>query len=765
MEFGTQSRQDTLGDATPQIDPPALRVTPRDAVSGRQAESTGYEAGFDSMGRGLGAVFQGIMEGHNQRRQEQEQNETIARQHLQVAVNQEDEKLKRTGWAKTLFGENPRYALAQQMAVEQRIKQDVMQLHADIDKYTDVHPSQFRDVVLKENLDRVLGGYEEDPEMRGKLAKVWHERVPQLVENQYKAWFANAQQQTFDRAKGDVTILADEVSQMADTYVAGGDEDKLGGLYNGALEFLENRGTELGMEPLAWRRATLEATQVSLTEGNKNLYDMMKHAGKLDDLNVNEQRAMNTAIQRYDTNFRQQVDTLFTEFDTDMQYVETLEEGLDHINTFLGELSAAGTRATGTEHSQLTLQRGERNAARWQKRLRREMESKLRTVAGNEVKADQQRVLDESWFKPQAERLSTQASPVFSVKDKEQSFDRYIMQSVLEPLGIDVSDEYSIGSQVFSNPDVAEKLSKKLVQYDVKSPLVANMLGQFAGSWREMYDERGRPTEFGSNMLRSVERLRANGVISNYMDTEDAKDLEFITTRMMKGMSPIAIEKDYGLWKTSRTDAVSGVNVPKGSNKRAEEINHVKGIAKGVLGQDIDNRSANILRDQYFEGLRMYDNDHNKATNYVRSRLEKDAPVVNGQVVFGGKAFSKFTVQGTDKQGKSVTEEIDLETVLNKGYEELIPYLTVANQMQPERARELFSGTRLQDQQVIFSTQFGDDDNLYMDYVGGAMSVPIPRYVLESIANKVYTQQQIKNESEASKRLRELQWENRMPRR
>lgn len=765
MEFGTQTRQDTLGDAVPQIDPPALRVTPRDTVMSRQAKSTGYEAGFESMGRGLGAVFQGIMEGHNQRTQEQKQNETIARQGLQVAVNEEDEKLKRTGWAKTLFGENPQYALAQQMAVEQRIKQDVMQLHSDIDKYTDVHPTQFRDVVLKENLDRILTGYEEDPEMRGKLAKVWTERVPQLVENQYKAWFANAQQQTFDRAKGDVTILADEISQQADTYVAGGDFDKLQGLYSKAVDFLDSRGNELGMEPLAWRRATLEATQVSLTEGNKNLYDMMKQSGKLEDLNINEARAMNTAVQRYDTNFRQQVDTLFTEFDTDMQYVETLEEGLDHINTFLNELQAAESRSTGTDHSKLTLQRGERNAARWHKRLRREMETKLRGVAKNEVKAEQQRVLDESWFKPQDERISTQSSTVFTTKDKEQSFDRFLMTSVLEPLGIDTSDEYSIGSQVFSDPVVAEQVAKRLVQYDVKSPLVSNMIGQFAGSWREMYDERGKPTDFGRTMLQSVERLRANGVISKYMDTQDAKDLEFITTRMMKGMSPVAIEKDFGLWKNSRTDAVSGVTVPKGSNKREEEINHVKRVAQGVLGEEVDNRTANILRDQYFEGLRMYDNDHNKATNYVRSRLEKDAPVVNGQLIFGGSKFAKFSVQGKDKQGRPVTEELDLETVLNKGYEDLIPYLTVANQLQPERARESFAGTRLQDQQVVFSTQFGDEDNLYMDYVGGAMSVPIPRYVLESIANKVYTQQQIRNESEAGKRLLELQWENRMVRR
>lgn len=765
MEFGTQTRQDTLGDAVPQIDPPALRVTPRDAVMSRQAKSTGYEAGFESMGRGLGAVFQGIMEGHNQRTKEQELNETIGRQHLKVAVNEEDEKLKRTGWAKTLFGENPRYALAQQMANEQRIKQDVMQLHSDIDKYVDVHPTQFREVVLKENLDRILTGYEEDPEMRGKLAKVWTERVPQLVENQYKAWFANAQQQTFDRAKGDVAILADEISQQADNYVAGGDFDKLQGLHSKAIDFLDNRGNELGMEPIAWRRATLEATQVSLMEGNKNLYDMMKQAGKLEDLNVNEQRAMNTAVQRYDTNFRQQVDTLFTEFDTDMRYVESLEEGLGLITNFLGELQAAETRSTGTDHAKLTLQRGERDAARWHKRLRREMESKLRTVAGNEVKAEQLQVLDDSWFKPQAERISTQSSPVFTTKEKEQSFDRYLMTSVLEPLGVDISDEYSIGSQVFSNPEIAEQLSKKLVTYDVKSPLISNMIGQFAGSWREMYDERGKPTDFGRNMLRSVERLRANGVIRQYMNSEDAKDLEFITTRMMKGMSPIAIEKDYGLWKTSRTDAVSGVSVPKGSNKRTEELNHVRGIAKGVLGQDIDNRSANILRDQYFEGLKMYDNDHDKATNFVKSRLEKDAPVVNGQIVFGGTSFAKFPVQGKDKQGRPTMEELDLDTVLNKGYEDLIPYLTVANQLQPERARELFAGTRLQDQQVIFSTQFGDDDNLYMDYVGGAMSIPIPRYVLESIANKVYTQQQIRNESEAAKRLRELQWENRMPRR
>lgn len=753
MEFGTQVRQDTLGDVQPQIDPPALRVTPRDTVVQKQAKSTGVEEGFESLGKGLGATFANIMEERNAKIAEQKKQETIARQGLNVSVNNEDEKLRRTGWAETLFGQNPQYALAQQMAVEQRIKQDAMQLLANIDDYKETHPTQFREVVLREKLDRILAGYDNDPEMRGKLSETWFKRVGTLVDNHYKSWFANAQQQTFERAKADVLVSADEWSQQMDLLSSTNDQDKIGKVVQDAVKFMDTRGEELGMSPAAWRRAKLEAAQVSLTEGNKNLYDLMDRTGELEQLAPQERRAINTALNNYDVRFRQSVDALWAETETDLQLIDNIDEGFERIGTFLNELKAAESRASGSEHSKLTLQRGERSAARFQKRLRKELERQMKGVADNEVKRDKEDELLDSFDKPLLDRLSAQG--VHTTRDVEKAYDKYLLERVLEPLGIDISDEYTVGAQVFRNPEVAEILSKKLVKSEVKSQLVSNMLSQFAHGWRNMYDESGRPTEDGVMLMRSVERFRANGVIKKYLDTEEAKDLEFVATRMQSGMPPAAIEKDFAAWKNSRTDAVSGVTPSKGQNKRDAELQEMNRIARMVYGQDIDVGTQTLLRDQYYAGLRIYNNDHRKAMEYVRTHLENDMPIVNGQGVIGGASFSKFPVT-REVDGKTISDNLSLETVLNNNFANLAPWFAVAKGLAPEEYQSTYSGKSLQDQPVRFFTEFGDDDNLYVDFVDGIQAVPIPRDVLQELAQKAFVQQQIKDDIEARRKLQDV---------
>lgn len=752
MEFGTQTRAPVEDpNSQTRIDPPALRVSPRDTVTQRKAESTGYEEAFESLGKNLGGALQKYMTDKQTLAKEKEMQETVARQGLNVAVNAEDEKLKRTGWGLQLYGQNPRYDIAQQIAVTNRIDQDAMALEHQIDDYAELHPEEFKATVLNKHLERINSGYDNDPEMRTKLTNQWLKRVPNIVRSQYKAWYGNSQKAIFDNTKARILTQADYWNMQLNTALSEGDADILSSTFKEATDFLS--GTEKGdMSDAAWKRAKLEAMGVSLSEGNKSLYELMKQTGDLESLSQSEASKVKTAVNGYDIKFRQDVDSMWADFETELLYTDNLEDGINTITSFLEELGAAKSRATGTEHSELTINRGERNAARAMKRMRRDFENQLKDVAKRGAKAEEEQKLIDSFNKPLLDRASHHG--LHTEAEVEKAFDTHIKQYV-EKLGVDTTDETTIGAQIIRDPQIAEAVGKKLINEPTKSRLISSMIKSYSGGWMNMFGEDGKVNEDGAMMLQSVNRLRSMGALDRYLSTSEMQDLEFVTSRIESGIPAIAIEKDFAAWKQRRSDVVSGVGKDKGQTQYEADLEYVGRMAESIFKQPIGTQDRVKLRDLYREGLSIYNNDHERATQYTRSRIVNDAAIVNGQMVPNADKVKFFPVNTTDRHGKQHSENISLESVINSNSNYLIPYLAKSKGQSAEDYMESVKGTNMSDQNLDIYTEEGED-GIFVAFPDSVTAVQIPTHVLQKAAEYEYKQKEIRLEVNSTVQLESI---------
>lgn len=753
--FGTNIQEQDINSRAP-VDPPALRVTPRDKVTQKRQQKSGMEDGLLSLGRGLGNALAEFVAEDKKTTQEQQIQETIARQGLDKAVNVEDAKLKRTGWGLKLYGQNPQYAVAQELATQNNITDEAMKFEATIDQYATMHPDVFRETVLNKQLESIVEPFGTDVEMRQKMSAVWNKRVPSIVKHQYQSWYANSQKQAYEGAKQQILKESDVWTQGLNIALSNGDTEDLMAIHTESRQFLET-GKPTGMTDEAWRRATLEATHVSLSNGNKNLYDRLKEMKYLDNMTAAEQNQIQAGLSQYDVNYERQVNTLWTDFEEQLYDIDDIQDGYAVIDSFKGELKALESRKSGTERSELAYQRGERNAARWGKKLDNELKRGLTRVAKQQVeRQDKERLID-SFNLPTLDRESYQA--VHTEKDVKEAFDSFLMGSLGEQFDLDTSSPETVMASVIRNPEQASFLAKKLKDQTQESPMVKHMLGAFSSGWQNMVGENGKLNEDGLMMYQSMTQLKKSGVLDRYLNSTVMKDADFVLTRLDVGMPPAAIEKDMLAYKQSSISPKADVFVEKGQTQYEAELKHVNAIVQEVRKDSLNRQEQVKLRERFLEGLRIYNNDTDAATEYVKTRFVSDAAIVNGSMVFIPEDVKKFPVKEGEKDSY-----YNLETVLNNaGGSNNLLHLYVENGQGVdfgERANVNFKD-------IVGLTVHGtpDEEGIYIDAPSFTMAQFIPKHVLQSWAEKLASNKSQKMAVEAAELLRtqEREQETKLP--
>lgn len=737
-EFGLQTRQAISEVNDIVIDPPALRVNPRDVVTQRRAKSTGWEQASQQIGNSLGKALQQFTDENAALTKEKQLQETIARQGLETTINKEDAKLARTGWAKQFYGQNAQYSVAQKIAAQNSVRQKAMELEASIDSFATVNPEHFKQTVLQPRLEEMLKGYENDPESRTLITNEWIKTVPNIVRHQYQSWYGNSQKEIFEKTKENILTNSDYWTQQLDTALNNGDDDFLADTVTQASTFIQGGGKPEGMKEEAWQRAKMEALSISMTEGNKNLYDLMDKTGQLKQLNARDARTVKTALSAYDTRWGKNIDTTWASTEEDLNYTSDMDEGIQIVKDFMTELDALERRGSGSEQANFKIADAKRKASR---RLRALMQD----VSKRSVKEEDFDKLVDSFNLPFVERISYQAP--HSNEERGRAFDAHL-KKYMEDYGIDVSNEELIGKQILLNPELSKVLSKKLVNEPTESKIVKSMISSIAQGWQNLFDAEGKLTPEAGVMIQSIENLRNVGALNRYMTQTDMKDFEAVLDRVKKGVPAAVIEKDMTAIKQARTTPVSPVEKAKGQTQYQADLEYVNALAREVYKTDLNTESRVRLRDQFLEGLSIYGNDLSKAREYVRARLDSDAIVVNKQLIHNAAKVKEFSVSVSNTDGKDTTETLSLETVLNNGGDMLNYLLAMGKSTTLEEYNKLHTKPF---NESGYSVHVDDEyDGVYIDGPGLSYVVPISKEILQTIANSVVTKREQQRKTRAA---------------
>ena len=354
IQFGLPQRTAT-GDANQGVvNPPSVKRTPREFAA-EQKQVTSLDTGVEKFGASLGAALEERLDTETTNINEQRMADAVIRQGQDSAINRIDVNKKRTGWERGVFGEDIEYRAAQQRGVTNSVNAEYLKQATSLEQYSGETPDDYS-VRLKGGLDSILKPYADDPETKRMATSAWLVSSGKLAAKQYEAHYAYNQIQQRDKYSQEVELTFD--TWTVDNSLASTPEEAKG-MKVAPKMFFDKETKPEAMDDISWKGVVNEQLMNSLRNGNIRAYKAAEDHGWLDDLNVNEEVAMDRALSAYDTGYSQQVATMYEQANLSALEAKTIEEAEGIYTDLQAKLKTIGTRSSGSTVANDALSNGE----------------------------------------------------------------------------------------------------------------------------------------------------------------------------------------------------------------------------------------------------------------------------------------------------------------------------------------------------------------------------------------------------------------------
>lgn len=738
MQFGQPVRSATEDANAGNIEPPALRTTPRDKAIERGPKRNEFVGIGSTPDKGLsGALSKALGDKAIATRQRKEQ-EARARTGLETAISEQDQKLKRADWASTLFGQNPSYAAAQQQAVRNGINQAYMELASTIDNYATTHPDEFRQKVMGDLLTGITEKYK-DPETVSNATEAWLQKVEPLVAKQYEAWYGNSLLEQFNQAKRGVGLKADYFNFELASALEGGSERRLGELYNEAVDYFQGSERPEGMSDVAWRRSINETMQEHLRKGNIQFYQLAKQVGYVDTMNEGEQKQLQQAISHYDTQFKRQVNTLKNAYweqiyDTDL---DDFDEAIRLTQQFQQELDAMEHRSSGTAGAQEALWGANMDAARFRRQFRKEAERALEGVARRESDAMRLQELQAAEAGKADDRADARMRLGASIQEVRAATDANLLTTVEDFTGADAGtlDLGDAARRILSDVDLAEAVAADWRRTDSTSDLVNTVTKAFMGGWMKWAQEDGTLSEEGLRAYDAIHMLDRDRKFRASVGN-DLHDRWLLLKDGIENGKPVdSIQRDMERFEQNQGKLSEWATSESWPYDKSEmnRRQYIQELIQPLVG-NVHEGEISAALERYQRGLVMWNGDHRAAAEYLRNTIGSDSINVFGSVINNPMNLKEFSVQTTDVDGNPKEATYDLQTIFNRAGSMgmLQPYVALLLNKDPNEVGGNLSGvTGLRVRTV------NNFDGLEFDSPGSPFPMRISANQLQIWANKI----------------------------
>lgn len=652
-EFGLPTRNVTQDANAGIIDPPSERTQARSQNLKKVKTETALDIGVKELGKSLGSVLAEKLTEEKAHINEQRQLEARVRQGTAHGINETDKVKKRTGWEKFVYGENVEYRAAQQQAATNAIQAKYLEEAVKIDEFAGESTETYKER-LKKRLNEELDKYAGDKETQNLVSAAWQAASAKLAAKQYQAHYAYNQMQQAEMSRVMIRQTLDQLNIEAG--LASSPEEAKA-IENAQLDMFKGSLKRFGQDDESYKINLNGEVNNSLKNGNIRAFKAAQKSGWDDLLRPTEQAARDKAVSAYDTDYGQNIGTILADGElqaVEAQSMEDVGAAYDVIDNRLDEMEA---RLSGTE-------RGDKILADARLRSARGRKSALLQGAKAKRKADDVQAAIDTWRAGDAIEVgSAQADLGLTGKDREESFDAYIMQEIQNRTGLTDLAIGDVAGKIFEKPALAKWVADTARMNNVDSPMVKSVAEQFIGGYKTLFDpENNTPTPRAVGALAAIGQFAKDAKFRGNIGKENYDNYLLIRRGITLGHTSDMIEQDIKLFEEGKGKLdIWKSKWPLGvKDERISNQQYVNNIVQGITSRSVAPQSTAQYMEDYEHGLIINKGDHRAAKRYLQTSVKAQQANLYGKAVWNGKHLDNISQEYNFEQLMDTAQEKNL---------------------------------------------------------------------------------------------------------
>lgn len=525
-EYGTPTRTPIGDAASGNIKAPKKRVS---VVQGSKIQQGGYESNalqesVNSFASGIGSALEQYTEDKGASLRAQKTLDAAARQGESAAINEVDADNRRTGWQNVLFGQDAGYVEAQRRAATNAVRENAIEVSANMVTHAGTPPEEFREQLSKQKKD-LLSKYD-DVDTRTLVSEMFDKSAEGLSRTHYKDHAANTQMQNKETATHEMQLIVDQVNQDATSGISTPDAaNKL--VLEPMKAIFSHKNKPTTQSDQAYKQVIADTLNRNLAQGNVAFYRAAKANGYLDKLDDKQQKALQTAIGKYEGKIKDEAAYIVesaqsqaydaqSESDVDAIYDSALDalNGLDMRSL---DLSFAHKKAIAGQESEAKVNR--HTFMQRFKALDKEREKAAEKAIKLEVAANQDKENKRTFEASlggtllpedptQDPQVSDLVQPVLSKKDGTKAQDSVIMDRAMRIAGNDQLTPREASGLILTDDAVNKRVLSVWKQNEHSSDIVDSVVSAYVNSdLSQLVDENGKLLPEAMEQLGMVERF------------------------------------------------------------------------------------------------------------------------------------------------------------------------------------------------------------------------------------------------------------------
>lgn len=708
------------------INPPSTKYEARQSANVEKNLSS-VSKGVLMMGESLGAAFTELLSQEATDINERRVVAAKARQGEQTAINDVDEANKRTGWRKGLFGQSIEYRVAQQQAAKNGVTDTYLQGLEAVDSNAHLSPKQYREKLIG-ILDENLKKYKGDPDTQNLVKSQWINHVPKLAERHKAAHDGYTQIQARTETQRAIEQTFDAANLESQAITSPRDAQAV---QEGVSRIFDKSLKHPAQDDIAYRSTVNEVIQKNLRQGNVGAYNAAKMNGWFDSNTEKEQITLDRALSDYDTHFKGQVDNLWAEAELQAYENKTYEGMLSIYENLRSNLDALSKRSSGSPKAETALTKTELKASKGiqdvyknretvNEQLDKFFEEGMERTRKEEAKAAQLTDLKEAVNTTNSiDRAGKLSNLGASDKEQGEALDLVLLDDITRLTGKpETITPLEAIQTILGDTNIAKQVQLKAKGKQIKSPMIKQAVTTVINGLNGLVDETGKLNEVGKQAFTSISVLEQDeDNFINTVGTETYDKLQIIKSGLPKGATIDMVQKHldkYAANKGTREQIGSRWELNEGESKQSR----ISKIYNNVTDKYPTSQTVAHYMKTYDRGLIIFDEDHDRAQDYVVRTIKNEGVQYNGMVIQNGKAVT----QGLEY---SLPDLLDFAQMEVKGVSPLTTHLKTLGAVDDKEK----AVTRLDQIPGLYFTVIGNE--LYIDSDTAQSEVVIRRNDLE----------------------------------
>lgn len=655
-DFGMPTRNATQDANQGVVNPPTKKYVNRQQAT-VQKELTSLDTGVQSLGGAIGNALVTKLGEEAQAINERRAVQAVARQGQDKAINDIDKDKKRTGWTKGLFGQNVEYRAAQQRAVQTNVQKLYNRELSSMDTRAGESPDEYSER-LSNGLEKELEKFKDDKGTRDLITQAWLTKSAKLANKHYEVNYAWNQQQQRDTFADSIRATFDQFTIESSRVT--NPEDALELTQQARAVFNGDTKPE-GMDDLAWRNVMNEEINNSLRSGNIGMYNAAKANGWLKDkdgskLSHAERVKLDQALSAYDTDFGNDVSTLYEEAELEALQAENLDQAAGAYHALLDSIDAISSRSTLSPKANLILARATTKAQKGinsieeARRKAQEEADKIGIKAVKEAdkfyqKLDRvERVKNALRLKnPNDQSGAIEDIPNLKDKELEEALDLNIIEDISRITGSEqLLTEGEAIKVIMTDAKVAKSIAMSMKDTPVKSGLVKRSLETFINGWHNLTDEDHKLNAEGVASMNAVAQF-AQGVkgFKSMVGNSNFDKYEILRRGLAVGQTQEMIQRDIQKYEEAEGNRGAYAitwQTPDGTNR----AQYIQNLVKDFVGQKPYGESLAYYQEDFDRALTIYKGDMSMARDYLRTTAQDATVTYKGIAIPNAKFLNEI---------------------------------------------------------------------------------------------------------------------------